>query len=407
MSDLPKIEYGELSPETQGFIRPDSPPGARMAAARGLLPLVTRDLATLLCYLLQDPDPRIARQAQRSLRDLPPSLLETTLASDVNPKVVAYFARQPLPEERLYDMILFNRATADETFELLAGRLESARLLDVIATNQQRMIRHPAIARALVGNRHTSASTAAMVREFYRLFTGSDDALREPTPPAAAAPPPPPTPPPAADEDLPEPAPDAAETQEARGEEAWEEFEGLPEEDQELPDVSIEDLEKESFEAEDAAALQFLIDPERELSSEERKTLAVRLRKMRVVDQMRIALKGNTEARMILIKSANKLIQECVMRNSRLTIEEVMKVARDKSMREEIVRMVTLSKDWTKNYIVRLNLTWNPKTPLTQALKYLNLLNEKDLAAIAKSKQVPGMLSVAARKMVQQKQKMK
>ena len=128
---------------------------------------------------------------------------------------------------------------------------------------------------------------------------------------------------------------------------------------------------------------------------------------MRVVDQMRIALKGNTEARMILIKSANKLIQECVMRNSRLTIEEVMKVARDKSMREEIVRMVTLSKDWTKNYIVRLNLTWNPKTPLTQALKYLNLLNEKDLAAIAKSKQVPGMLSVAARKMVQQKQKMK
>jgi hypothetical protein len=248
-----------------------------------------------------------------------------------------------------------------------------------------------------------------MVRQFHRLYSGSDDFLRPEAPPTPAPPPPAAEPaPPAFDEDLPDAGLEAIETKETREVEEWErEFEALPGEEEELPDISIEDLEKETFEADSDIALQFLLDPEHELSSEEIKTLAVRLRQMKVVDQMRVGLKGNTEARQILIKSANKLVQECVMRNPRLTIEEVIKVARDKSMREEIIRLVTINKDWTKNYAVRVNLTWNPKTPLTQALKYLNLLNEKDISAIAKSKQVPGMLAVAARKLYQQKQKMK
>jgi hypothetical protein len=99
------------------------------------------------------------------------------------------------------------------------------------------------------------------------------------------------------------------------------------------------------------------------------------------------------------------MIQECVLRNPRTTIEEVIRFAKDKTMREELIRVVTLHKEWTKNYEVVHQLCWNPKTPITTALKLLNRLNIKDVIAISKSKQVPGMLAVTARKIAEAKQK--
>ena len=391
MAEHPKVEYDELSEAAKGFIRPDSPPGARMAAARGLLPLVTLDLAILLCYLLHDDDPKIARQARRSMRSLPPHLLETIVASEVNWKVLDYLVRGTLPEDRLYERVLFNRAAHDTTVAWMATHITVPAVLDLIASNQERMIRHPAIVRNLVKNPHAAASTVATVKQFYVLYTGSDEMFREFEPePAPAA---------VAEAEVPRPEIPEEDL------EGLEKFEAIPEEEEGFPELSIEDLEKEVFDEEAAFADEFLVDPERELSAEERKGLAHKIRKLRPVDQMQLARRGNNEARQVLIKSPNKLVQECVIKNPRITIEEVMKIARDKSMREELIRMLTFNRDWTKNYQIRLNLTWNPKTPFPTAMKFLALLNEKDLAAISRSKQVPGMLAVAARKMVSQKQR--
>ena len=178
--------------------------------------------------------------------------------------------------------------------------------------------------------------------------------------------------------------------------------------DDELPpDFSIEKLAREVFDTEDDFSSEYLVDPEQELSHNQRMTLSNRIRKMRVLDKMRLGLKGNIEARQILIKNPNKLIQECVLRNPRVTVEEVIRVSKDKTMREELIRMVSLHKEWTKNYQVVYQLCWNPKTPITHALKFLSRLNIKDVQKISKSKQVPGMLAVAARKVVDQKQKYK
>jgi hypothetical protein len=126
---------------------------------------------------------------------------------------------------------------------------------------------------------------------------------------------------------------------------------------------------------------------------------------MSVLDKMRLGLKGNMEARQILLKSSNKMVQECVLRNPRLTVEEIIKVAKDKTFREELIRVVCANKDWVKHYPVVSSLCWNPKTPLTMALKFLPRLTLKDLEHLSKSKQVPGMLAVQARKAVGEKRK--
>lgn len=416
MADYKTFQYEDLTEASRSFIRPDSPPGARMAAARGLLPLITIDLVYLLCYLMQDSDQRIAKQALGTISDLPANMLDRVLQSDINPKILDFFAKQKLERTNLYERILLNRNTGDDTFKWLAQNSADVIVLDLIATNQERIIRDPQIARDLTKNKNISASTASLVKQFYTLYSGSDELFADIPEPeiveesiteellekdqAAKA---------AIealvededfDEDLPGGEIDEDEL------DGLDQFESIPE-DEDLENINLDDFEKEVFEEDVHFAAEFLLDPERELSNEERRGLAHKVRNMRVVDQMSVALKGNIETRQILIKSSNKLVQECVIRNPRLTIEEVMKVAKNKSMREDIIRLVTVNKDWTKNYQVRLMLVWNPKTPLTLALKYLTMLNERDLSAISKSKQVPGMLAVAARKMVKVKQRFK
>ncbi|MCZ7585748.1 MAG: hypothetical protein M5R36_21815 [Deltaproteobacteria bacterium] len=176
--------------------------------------------------------------------------------------------------------------------------------------------------------------------------------------------------------------------------------------DRELPtDFDISDLEREEFELEELFAEDLLVDPEIDLDGEQRESLQNRVNKMNVLNKMRLALKGNIEARNILIKSANRLIQECVLRNPRITVEEVIRLTKDKSQREELVRIISRNRDWTKNYAVIHHLCLNPKTPLEMALKYLHRLTAKDLANIARSKQVPGMLAVQARKLYAEKER--
>jgi len=99
------------------------------------------------------------------------------------------------------------------------------------------------------------------------------------------------------------------------------------------------------------------------------------------------------------------MIQECVLKNARITPEEIIRIAKDKTMREELIRYVASNKEWIKNYEIMHQLCWNPKTPITVAIKFIDRLNLKDVQSLAKSKQVPGMLAVAARKVVEVKQK--
>jgi hypothetical protein len=121
---------------------------------------------------------------------------------------------------------------------------------------------------------------------------------------------------------------------------------------------------------------------------------------MNVSQKLKLALRGNRDARTLLARDNNKIIRRFVLNNPMLTEEEIINIARDKNATEEVLRVISERGDWVKSYGVRRALATNPKTPLVIALKQLATLLVNDLGRIARSKDVPQAIVIQARKMV-------
>lgn len=121
---------------------------------------------------------------------------------------------------------------------------------------------------------------------------------------------------------------------------------------------------------------------------------------MGVGDKIKVALTGDKEWRSLLIKDSNKLVSGSVVRNPRITEAEILTIAKSTVQNDEILRTICMNKEWIKNYNIRKALALNNKTPLPNALRYLSTLTEKDLAALAKSKNVSSVISTQARRLL-------
>jgi hypothetical protein len=139
-------------------------------------------------------------------------------------------------------------------------------------------------------------------------------------------------------------------------------------------------------------------DPPRGKSVEP--TLLQRIQGMTVAERIKLALHGNREARMLLLRDSNKLIRRFVLKNPRINDDEVIAVAKNRSADDDVLRVIGESRDWTKNYQVRHALVTNPKTPLVLALRHLSSLYERDVRALAKSKNVSATISTQAKRII-------
>lgn len=119
--------------------------------------------------------------------------------------------------------------------------------------------------------------------------------------------------------------------------------------------------------------------------------------------RLKLALSGNKAARELLIKDANKVVANSVLKNPRITEEEVQKVAHTKGTSDDMLRQIARNKEWVKSYTIRVGMLTNPKTPLQVSLKLLDTVYEKDLQGLAKSKNIPGALASAARRKLESK----
>ena len=126
---------------------------------------------------------------------------------------------------------------------------------------------------------------------------------------------------------------------------------------------------------------------------------------MGVSDKIKIAQTGDKEWRMILIRDSNKLVSGTVIKNPRITEQEVLTICKSSIQNDEILRVICANKEWIKNYQIRKALVENNKTPLPSALRFLATLTEKDLAHLAKSKGISSVLSTQARKLLLGKKK--
>jgi len=146
---------------------------------------------------------------------------------------------------------------------------------------------------------------------------------------------------------------------------------------------------------------EFLVEPDKPVN----KSLYAQILNMTIGERIKLALKGNRDARMILIRDPNRLIQRFVLQNPRISDDEVIMVARNRNAEGELLRKIAEHKQWPRNYQVKLALVSNPKTPLANALHFVSSLMERDIRQLAKSKNVSATITGQARRMLLQREK--
>ena len=160
-------------------------------------------------------------------------------------------------------------------------------------------------------------------------------------------------------------------------------------------------LEELTSEADKHAIEQMVEDAEPD--PEKRKTLLQRLSTMNVVERLTLALKGGREERMALIRDPNKMVQRAVLQSPRLTDQEVENFSAMANVSDEVLRTISLNRNFIKNYAIVRNLIYNPKTPVDISLHFLSRLITTDLKKLTMNKNVPETVRGMATKMVRQK----
>jgi hypothetical protein len=164
----------------------------------------------------------------------------------------------------------------------------------------------------------------------------------------------------------------------------------------------IDELQAET----EVSALEHAV-ADSEPDKQKRVTLMQKLTGMRVVERVQLALKGNREERMALIRDANKMVQRAVLQSPRITEQEVEGFAAMASLTEEVLRLIAVNRNFIKNYVVVKNLSNNPKTPVDISLHLLPRLTPQDLKNICANKNVPETLRSSAMKLQRTRKELK
>jgi hypothetical protein len=121
---------------------------------------------------------------------------------------------------------------------------------------------------------------------------------------------------------------------------------------------------------------------------------------LNISQKVALALKGNKEVRTLLVRDSNRVVAGAAIRSPRITEEEVSKAASNRSVSDEVIRVIAQSKDLCRSYSVKLALVGNPKTPIPVAMRFLSLLRESDIKGIAKSKNVSSAVAAQAKRLM-------
>ena len=163
---------------------------------------------------------------------------------------------------------------------------------------------------------------------------------------------------------------------------------------------NLEALAEEIQQGRDAIAVPEELVEDRPPETQVARNLQAQIQAMNVGERLKLALKGNRDARVFLLRDPNRLVQRFVLQNPRITDEEILALAKNRNIDRELLENIARRKEWVSNYQVRLALTTNPKTPLAVAVRYVPTLLPRDLRALAKSKNVAAAVCGAARRLV-------
>jgi hypothetical protein len=163
---------------------------------------------------------------------------------------------------------------------------------------------------------------------------------------------------------------------------------------------NLEALAEEIQEGRDAIVVPQELVEDRPPEKPVGKNLQAEIQAMPVGQRLKLALRGNRDARTILLRDSSRLVQRFVLLNPRISDEEVIGLAKNRNIDRELLGVICKRKEWVMNYQVRLALATNPKTPLGMAVRFVPTLLPRDLRALAKSKNVPSAVCGMAKRLV-------
>jgi hypothetical protein len=142
---------------------------------------------------------------------------------------------------------------------------------------------------------------------------------------------------------------------------------------------------------------------------EEQKQLSLlqRIGQMRVGERIKLAMRGNREERMMLIRDRSKLVSLAVLESPKVTDREMETFASMKNIQETVLRAISTKRNYIKNYLVLRALVNNPKTPLDAALPLLSHLLMKDQKTLAMDKNMNETVRKMAMKLYRNKMERK
>jgi hypothetical protein len=341
----------------------DVPREALLTFARGFLPLEQEDVIAVLAFLAISDDVDIASVAGTTLAEMPPrAIIGVASNESTAPEHLARLARAS-HENAVLEALIRNRALDDATVEQLAYRADP-HLQEVIVINQARILRAPQILEALLQNPNLSGDVRRRAMETREEFFDKKARIAEL---------------------------------------------GIEEDLVDAPVEPIVDL-LEAAKAEDAdpeAAKKTppLVLSESDATDPKKEALFARILKMTVSEKVLLAFRGNRSTRLILVRERNRLVASAAIRNPRMTDGEAEVIAGMRDVTEEVLRIISLRRDWMSKYPIIMALARNPRTPVGVVLPLINRLTLRDLKGLKDDRGVAEVVRATARKMYQNKAK--
>lgn len=368
------IDLSLLPGPAQKILDPAGPPPLKAMAAKGVVPgLKPGDILAVVIVLSQGTD-TVAETARQTLEKLPPPLVNGALGAELQPGVLDVLGPIYAKDAAVSEKVLNHPAILPATVAAMAG-VASEGVCEIIATNEERLIAHPEIIEKLYLNKNARMSTADRILEL---------AVRH-------------------DLELKIPAFEQAKIA-IQGELIAE-----PTEEPNFDDVLFSDARKsaealELAEGEDTHKLNEETGQEEVVK--EAKPLHALWTELKAPQKIRMLLLENKkEVRLLGIRDANPQVAVTALSAPGINDAEIERIAKLRSVSEEVLREIAMNKEWTRHYNVKKALVMNPRTPFGQAAKWIMHLYESDLKAISRSRDVSGAVQTAAKQQLQRKGK--
>jgi hypothetical protein len=369
--DVTDIELETLGPAPQKVLSEGAPLPAQMMASKGIVPgAKPHEIVIVICELSRRSDQALRESALATLRKLPPPILNGALAADLPGSVTLKLAEHYSSNHEVIEQLLRMPRISGAALEMLAAAADE-RAGELIATNEELMLKHPVVIEKLYMNKRVRMSTADRLIE---LCVRNNIELSIPAFKEAAL----------------------AIKNELIAE---------PSEEPTFDDVLFKETSElgQSLALSDDEDTHEVDDEGEEQLKEKVKPLYARLAEMTVSQRVRCATLGSAAERLLCVRDANRLVAAAAAKSPLLKEPEAVQISASRVVSEDVLRILALNKDFVRNYQIKLNLVSNPRTPFTFSSRMIPLLRESELKMLSKSKNVSGAIVTAAKQQLAKK----